>query len=282
MSWVITGSQKVNWDPSLISTALWLDAADTSTITTSGNEITQINDKSGNGRNFTSASGTRPSTGLAALNSKNVLSFTGDYLTSTSAASTWTFLHDATGSSCFSVVKFGTVTSPGDAYTLYGNNGATTANVGHSVYYDDRSSLSRDNALVSLVTRGVDGSPVIGNVSTNGFITANTHNILSQLTDPSNAVASNRSEIRVNAGTPSKYNISTNPLSTSSPAFTLQIGSTGNSILGMTGELAEIIFVSGVATLDTRQKMEGYLAHKWGLTANLPADHPYKSAVPVP
>lgn len=28
------------------------------------------------------------------------------------------------------------------------------------------------------------------------------------------------------------------------------------------------------------QKAEGYLAHKWGLTANLPVSHPYKSSAP--
>jgi hypothetical protein len=33
-------------------------------------------------------------------------------------------------------------------------------------------------------------------------------------------------------------------------------------------------------TTADRQRVEGYLAHKWGLTANLPADHPYKNAAP--
>jgi hypothetical protein len=31
-----------------------------------------------------------------------------------------------------------------------------------------------------------------------------------------------------------------------------------------------------------RQKLEGYLAHKWGLGANLPVDHPYKTVGPKP
>jgi hypothetical protein len=44
----------------------------------------------------------------------------------------------------------------------------------------------------------------------------------------------------------------------------------------------EIIYApSMLATLD-RQRIEGYLAHKWGLTANLPADHPYKTVPPAP
>lgn len=39
------------------------------------------------------------------------------------------------------------------------------------------------------------------------------------------------------------------------------------------GSIAEIIIVpSGLDTSD-RRKMEGYLAHKWGLAANLPTDH---------
>ena len=47
-----------------------------------------------------------------------------------------------------------------------------------------------------------------------------------------------------------------------------------------TGDIAEVLV--GGATLDTneRQKIEGYLAHKYGLEANLPSDHPYKSAAP--
>ena len=49
----------------------------------------------------------------------------------------------------------------------------------------------------------------------------------------------------------------------------------------MTGDLAEVLV--GGATLDTneRQKIEGYLAHKYGLQTNLPTDHPYYSAKPI-
>jgi cysteine-rich repeat protein len=32
---------------------------------------------------------------------------------------------------------------------------------------------------------------------------------------------------------------------------------------------------------ETRQKVEGYLAHKWNLTDNLPLDHPYKDEAPI-
>ncbi len=44
--------------------------------------------------------------------------------------------------------------------------------------------------------------------------------------------------------------------------------------------IAEIFFCSSFLTTADRQKGEGYLAHKWGLTANLDAGHPYKSTPP--
>ena len=55
---------------------------------------------------------------------------------------------------------------------------------------------------------------------------------------------------------------------------------------GLVGPIAsyrvgEIIWLSGVPSDEDRQKIEGYLAHKWGLAGNLPSDHPYKHAAPI-
>jgi len=46
-------------------------------------------------------------------------------------------------------------------------------------------------------------------------------------------------------------------------------------------EIAEAIAIEGPLSTEDRQKLEGYLAHKWDLQANLPANHPYKAAPPV-
>jgi len=45
--------------------------------------------------------------------------------------------------------------------------------------------------------------------------------------------------------------------------------------------IQEIVVCAGVLSTADRQKYEGYAAAKWGLRANLPADHPYKSTVPA-
>lgn len=62
-----------------IQTVLWLDAADTGTILSSSNLVSQWNDKSGNGYNATQETGARqPATSVRTLNSKNVIDFTLD------------------------------------------------------------------------------------------------------------------------------------------------------------------------------------------------------------
>ena len=61
-----------------LSPALWLDAADLSTITESGGAVSQWDDKSGNGYHAVQATGSeQPVTGTRTLNGRNVLDFDG-------------------------------------------------------------------------------------------------------------------------------------------------------------------------------------------------------------
>jgi len=48
-----------------------------------------------------------------------------------------------------------------------------------------------------------------------------------------------------------------------------------------TGDMAEILTITLPLSTTDRQKLEGYLAHKWGLAANLPSNHPYKNSPPT-
>jgi len=62
------------------------------------------------------------------------------------------------------------------------------------------------------------------------------------------------------------------------------IGALARTTVGgyATGTISEIIIHTTAISTDTRQRIEGYLAHKWGLTASLPNDHPYKTVGPTP
>ena len=44
--------------------------------------------------------------------------------------------------------------------------------------------------------------------------------------------------------------------------------------------IGEIVAINGDVNDSERQKIEGFLAHKWGLTSYLPSDHPYKNVQP--
>jgi hypothetical protein len=48
----------------------------------------------------------------------------------------------------------------------------------------------------------------------------------------------------------------------------------------LNGFIAEMVIATTALSVDDRQRLEGYLAHKWGLTANLPPEHPYKTTPP--
>ena len=48
------------------------------------------------------------------------------------------------------------------------------------------------------------------------------------------------------------------------------------------GNIQEVLVYTGPITTAQRQQVEGYLAWKWGLVANLPTNHPYKTITPSP
>ncbi len=56
--------------------------------------------------------------------------------------------------------------------------------------------------------------------------------------------------------------------------------STKSGVVYFNGWLAEFLITNAKESVANRQKVEGYLAWKWGLTGNLSASHPYKSSPP--
>lgn len=68
---------------------------------------------------------------------------------------------------------------------------------------------------------------------------------------------------------------------TSSWADSLTLGFPFSPSFDTLGQYGEILAISGALATETRQKIEGYLSHKWGLQNNLPTGHPYKSAAPI-
>ena len=274
--------QRRLWTPDIMFPHLWLDANDLSTISVQTG-ISEWGDKSGNQRNFTQGTGAaQPTLTLNGLNGRNVLSYSGSqYLTSISTASTWDFLHNTNGSSVFALWKVGNNSNPNAVYALLGNNAGATGNIGYYIVYDDRATSSRNDRATIVVSRGVTGTSTVSNQTADLAHPANTPVIISSITDPNNATATNRSLLSINGGNPIQNNASTLSPSLSNATFTLQIGAAGNNTILFTGYIAEIVILSSIASSSTVQLFEGYFAWKWGVTINLPANHRFKNCPPL-
>jgi hypothetical protein len=49
----------------------------------------------------------------------------------------------------------------------------------------------------------------------------------------------------------------------------------------MLGFVGEVVYTNTALSTADRERLEGYLAWKWGLVANLPAAHPFKNRPPL-
>ena len=247
----------VLWTPAEITKALWLDAADASTVTTVSGNISQWNDKSGNGRNATQeTSADRPALTAAALNNKDVLTFaSGNFLRVTHqwANSAFSFFVVAKYSSGAYSAFYAENNGSASGYLALGMNNNTPRNLAISRTGQATSSTSlTPGTTISRVSAYVSTGISSGNVSVSIFMD----------------------------GTQASSAVSLTSLLSNNESL---IGASRNGLQDLyAGTIAEILLVPQVISTDTRQRIEGYLAHKWGLTANLPADHPYKTAVPVP
>ena len=100
-----------------------------------------------------------------------------------------------------------------------------------------------------------------------------------------NDYSTGNSGLRVNGGSDLTRQIfSVGTTSTSDNPYTgigLGANSYDNNSKNANSTFAEVIVMDALATVEERQKVEGYLAHAWGLTSLLSSGHPYKTSPPL-
>jgi hypothetical protein len=133
--------------------------------------------------------------------------------------------------------KHGTSSDPNTAYILIDSSNSA-ANRGYVIQYDDRSSVSRNNAF-----RNYSSSAVLTSIYdqlVQNFSTPNEFCIWANVVDATNATASERSSAARNAGTETKNNTGTGSTNLNAE-FSLRIGAlaTGGTffLLGDIGQL---------------------------------------------
>ena len=230
------------WNPSQLSTALWLDAADSSTVTTVSGAVSQWNDKSGNARNVSQATvASRPTYTTAGLNGLNVVTFDGS--NDSISNSTYTF------PTVYSIYAVGRNSNTGysrllnvgvvDTFGFFGSNSSNYATFfGNGVTWNDVAANTPAQSVTSTSILGLVKDNTVGGAIP--YVNGTAQNTKSGTT-----------------------------------------ASTTGFILGgamsqqWNGIVAELIILPVLSTTTQRQQIEGYLAWKWGLQANLNVSHPY-------
>jgi len=248
------------WNPSMITTALWLDANDSATITQSSSLVSQVNDKSGNARHATSSGGNRPTYEATGFNNLPTLVFNGgQWLLADSLASVLSG-DDAP----FTWFVAGRVESNSANYSLISL--ASSANNNNHHTFDILSGKGRfarrgdsftDNTIVGSTDIGLLDFVFFGVFAgTTASLFVNGSSYASGTLDATAPVGINQ--------------------------FSIGVRRRSTNDIFCVGDISEVVVLNSAASVNTRQRIEGYLAHKWGLTANLPNDHPYKTVGPTP
>ena len=251
-----SGNTSSSWTPSEITTRLWIDSADASTLMYDSNgNVSTINDKSGNQTNLDASSTSTITAVPTGLNGLNILSFDNN-----ADATTYEnlSLQSNTRHKWFMVMK-ATGSEQNDGFLTYRSSNPT-----NEIILFNFSSAGQFRA--QWYVNG--GSQMMSN-QTNLM---GTWNILSMELD----VPNSQSSAWINGDA-----INTNVTQNGSNFASIGAGQLSINRYGTMGgsDWAELIFAENISQSDS-DKIEGYLAHKWDLTSNLPSTHQYKTTAP--
>jgi hypothetical protein len=245
------------WTPAAISTKAWYDAADAATITETAGAVDQWDDKSGNNNHLTNVGSGKPETGTHQINGLNALDFQTNDKMQTAGIITNNPIEDAL---VISVVQIDGLTR-GGLFSLSGS--AVVGNRWNAHVPWDTGDLLFD----------VGGASAPNRLSyATGWVGGET-----RLMGLYSSVADGKQELWedgvLKASDADGHSVV--------PLAGLVIGDslTNN---WHNGPIGEFIVVEGASVpAADRQKLEGYLAWKWGLESQLPVGHPYEFAAPI-
>jgi hypothetical protein len=235
------------WNPYEIATVAWYDASDTGTITEDTGAVSQLNDKSGNGNHLAQGvSANQPSTGIDTVNGLNTITFaSGDKL--------------AVGANIFAT---STVT---ELFAITVTTITQAVAAGFTVNHATGGGGSMSSRLPFF-------SAIINDYGSNTYRDQYNHNI----TPPGDIMNAIQYDGVGGEGKRWHDGELTPNIEGAEPSIT----SVNDTSIEDIGNLAEWIIIEGIVSDSDRQKLEGYLAWKWGLEANLPTSHPYRYNMP--
>jgi hypothetical protein len=229
------------WSPSTITTMAWYDADDTSTLSLLNGNFFQWRDKSGNGLHLTqNADANQPAYLTTGFNSLPTVSFDGvnDFLRADPIAAALA----------------------NDDYTMF-------------LVFSTALNLSTTEFVINMAS-----STCLYVFSANGQISVQYGSTASIVHPVNEEFGSGMILMMRRQGNSAITFADGSQIGSGTATFAasslLSIGA--NHLGGNCSEskISELLFVKSAKDLEDRQRMEGYLAHKWGLVNELPPDHP--------
>jgi hypothetical protein len=261
------------WTPAQLGSALalWLDADDASTITLNGSNVSQWNDKSGNARHVSQAVGTaQPLRVLDAQNGRAIIRTDGgDRLENTTS----NLFRNVNSATWVAVGKYPTTAPVANGMLLF----CSTPTAVSTTRLGLTANPSPGGEFMSIVGRRLDGDSYATAPSSTPRI--------------ANSWFVEVGQANYSAGQANHWTNGTQDLTAAEFQTAGNTSDTNPTLVAVFGpptlaarngtEIAEAIALHGPLSTNDRQKLEGYLAHKWGIAANLPNDHQYKTAPPT-
>jgi len=257
------------WTPALARPALWLDTFDLAAIVVVSGAVSQLTDKSGNGRHFTQGVAANRPTFDSVLQPQSVL-WDGSNDALQRGVEAWAYAYPVSFFVSLRAVSWtNAYNSPFEFYTALGPTTAGWAyliksNGKSACYTNDTAATQRNYDGTGALTFSTGTTNILCGTIGNGFINTWGNGAVDGTVSGAWTQRSNVGTLAVDVGSGVKFNRYTN------------------------WRIREAIIFTGVAlTNASRQRMEGYMAWRAAsfgdLTAlaNLPAAHPYKSRPPL-
>lgn len=246
-----------SFDPtSIAGLNVWLDAQNTANVILSGTQVTAWNDSSAGANHFTAGGGVISYDQPSSINSRPAINFVD------SAPTTSTYLHKSDFN----------ITPGSNSLTVFILLSQTRAGTGNSELFYTRS--------------GYQSFDLFNNTNSTGILTLNARSATQRstgqniITSPpvvaiiSVVLSTTNGSVYLNGSVTSVNNTA---ITGTSLDQSLDWAISGGAFQGCVGEL--ITYPSALTTTD-REKIEGYLAWKWGLQSQLPDTNLWKNTPP--
>jgi hypothetical protein len=198
---------------------------------------------------------------VSSVNSLPSLSFDGGDFFTAGSIGEWNFLHNTSGFTA--VIVFAKATAnPGTSQILVDTLAVSSANIGISIFYDDRAIVPADDRLRVLIGRGVSGSPLQDRSSSNGVIDGTVPHIIVVRYDGISTLDARVDGVQVinatsnNSGSPSGSN----------STYTLNLARAGTNAIFASGQIPLVALFDNDLSLGDVEAIETYWMTQYGIT----------------